>query len=171
MPSLDGELFAGYDPGGKQSYAAFVIVKRMHDKLYMVHRNAKRGDEYTPFNIGISEMNKKYAFKLLMDDTGLGGPIAEQLKDMGVDVEGLTLSNRTKEELLSNLKILMEQKNIVLPVDLELHNSLNAIEYEKSRTGGYKFYKRNGTYDDLGFALALACFAAKREPEGVIIKV
>lgn len=48
----------------------------------------------------------------------------------------------------------------------------NAIEFERTRTGDFRFYKRNGTYDDLGYALALACFEAKQSGlEGVIIKV
>jgi len=94
-----------------------------------------------------------------------------KLKELGIDVEGVTLTDRTKEELLSNLKILMEQRKLWLPYDIELHNSINAIEFERTRTGSFKFYKRNGTYDDLGYALALACFAAKREVKGVIIKV
>jgi len=58
------------------------------------------------------------------------------------------------------------------PYDIELHNSINAIEFERTRTGGFRFYKRHGTYDDLGYALALACFGAKQDGvKGVIIKV
>lgn len=53
-----------------------------------------------------------------------------------------------------------------------MHNSINAIEFERTRTGGFKFYKRNGTYDDLGYALALACLGAKQDGvKGVIIKL
>ena len=170
-PELEGELFAGYDPGGKESYAALVVVRRMDDKLYMVYKKAEKGKPYTQFNVEIAELNGKHRFKLMVDQTGLGNPIVEHLKELGIDVEGITLTDRTKEELLSNLRILMEQRKLWLPYDIELHNSINAIEFERTRTGSFKFYKRNGTYDDLGYALALACFAAKREVKGVIIKV
>jgi len=94
-----------------------------------------------------------------------------KLKELGIDVEGVTLTDRNKEELLSNLKILMEEKKLLLTYDIELHNSINAIEFERTRTGSFKFYKRHGTYDDLGYALALACFAAKQDVKGVVIKV
>jgi len=33
------------------------------------------------------------------------------------------------------------------------------------------FEKRQHMHDDLGYALALACFAAKQDVKGVIIKV
>ena len=169
---LEGELFAGYDPGGKQSYAAFVIVRRIDDKLYMVYKKAERGKSYTQFNVEISDISRLHAFKLLVDQTGLGNPIVEHLKELGMDVEGVTLTDRTKEELLSNLKILMEERKLLLPYDIELHNSINAIEFERTRTGGFRFSKRSGTYDDLGYALALACFAAKQDgSRGVIIKI
>ncbi|MGH9922276.1 MAG: hypothetical protein ACRD38_05950, partial [Nitrososphaerales archaeon] len=111
-------------------------------------------------------------FKLMVDQTGLGNPIIEHVRELGMDVEGLTLTARKKEELLSNLRILMEDRKLILPHDIELHNSINAIEFERTRTGGFKFYKRNGTYDDLGYALALACLAAKQDGvPGVIIKI
>ena len=50
-----------------------------------------------------------HPFKLMVDQTDLGNPIVEHLMDLGIDVEGVTLTDRTKEELLSNLKILMEE--------------------------------------------------------------
>ncbi len=171
MPALEGELFAGYDPGGKESYAAFIVVRRINDKLYFVHKKAEKGKPYTQFDAEISDINRKRPFKLLIDQTGLGNPIVEHLKELGMDVKGMTLTDRTKEELLSNLRILMEEKKLFLPYDIELHNSINAIEFERTRTGGFRFYKRHGTYDDLGYALALACFAAKQGVKGVIIKV
>ncbi len=66
----------------------------------------------------------------------------------------------------------MEDRKLVLPYDIELHNSINAIEFERTRTGSFKFYKRSGTCDDVRYALAFACFAAKQSGvKGVIIKV
>jgi phage FluMu gp28-like protein len=169
---LEGELFAGYDPGGKDSYAAFVVVRRIDDKLYLVHKKAEKGELYTQFSVEIADLNRKHPFKFMFDATGLGGPVEEHLKELGIDAEGIRFTDRNKEELLSNLKLLMEEKKLVLPDDSELHYSLNAIEFERTRTGAFKFYKRSGTYDDLGYALALACFAAKQDGgKGVVVKI
>lgn len=169
---IEGELFAGYDPGGKQSLAAFVIIRRIDDKLYLVYKKAERSKSYTEFNVEIAEMYGRHNFRLFVDQTGLGNPIAEHLKELGIDVKGIALTERRKEELLSNMKMLMEERKVALPYDLEVHNALNAIEYQRTRTGGYRFYKRNGTYDDLGYALAMACFAAKEYgSSGVVIVI
>jgi len=172
IPSIDGELFGGYDPGGKQSYAAFVIVKRIDDKLYMVYKKCEKGKSYAEFNVELSDLYKKNNFSMLVDETGLGNPIVEHLMELGMEVNGIQLTTRKKEELLSNLKILMESKKIALPYDEELLHSLNAIKYKRNRVGNFIFEKRQHAHDDLAYALALACLVAREQgPEGVIIVV
>jgi len=161
IPSVDGELFAGYDPGGKRSYAAFVIVRRIDEKLYMVYKKCEKGKSYAEFNVELADLYKKNMFGMLVDETGLGNPIVEHLKELGMDVNGIQLTNKRKEELLSNLKILMETKKIAIPYDEELFNALNAIEYKRTRVGNFIFEKRQHTHDDLAYALALACLAAR----------
>ena len=161
IPSVDGELFAGYDPGGKRSYAAFVIVRRIDEKLYMVYKKCEKGKSYAEFNVELADLYKKNTFGMLVDETGLGNPIVEHLKELGMDVNGMQLTNKRKEELLSNLKILMETKKIAIPYDEELFNALNAIEYKRTRVGNFIFEKRQHTHDDLAYALALACLAAR----------
>lgn len=81
-------------------------------------------------------------------------------------MEGLKLTQPQKEQLYSNLKIQLEQRNVKLPPDTDLLNSLNSIMFTRTRTGGFSFNHREGTYDDLGVALALAVYAASREKEG-----
>lgn len=148
-PNADGELFAGYDPGGKKSYAAFVIVRRVDDRLYMVYKKCEKGKSYAEFNVELSDLYRKDNFSMLVDETGLGNPIVEHLKELGMDVQGVQLTARKKEELLSNLKILMETKKIALPYDEELFRSLNAIEYKRNRVGNFIFDKRQHSHDDL----------------------
>ena len=93
----------------------------------------------------------------------MGDPILEHLKELNVPVEGLKMVAKTKEEIASNLKFLFEQKRILIPNSLELLNSLNCIRYERTRNGGYTFSHREGTHDDLGWALALACWLSKEQ--------
>ncbi len=154
--------FGGEDPGGKESYAAFAVVAREGQTLKVVHALQERGLTYTEFNLKVADYNKRHRlFSHIVDQTGLGGPIVEHLQQLGLRVQGLNLNDRNKEQILSNLKLLFEQKSIVFPHDLALINSLNAIEYERTRIGGYKFSHRRGTYDDLAMALALACWGVR----------
>lgn len=158
----DKEYFAGYDPGLKESFAAIVVVERLKDHIYTRYFRAAKNIPYSQFTVEISDLHKNVGLvNLAIDMTGLGNPIVEHAKEIGLPVTGFNLTQRFKEELLSNLRILFEQKKISLPQNLQLINSLNCIEYQRTRTGGYQFSHRIGTSDDLAYALALACWAVK----------
>lgn len=164
-----GGLFGGYDPGGKQDYAAFTVVRRMGDRFGVEYVRAEKGLSYTDFDAMLLDYHKAYGLTgICVDATGIGAPIVEHLTDLGLPVEGLTLTDRVKEELLGNLKILLEQKRIVLPQDPMLLSHLNCIEFERSRMGGFRFTHRRDTHDDLGYALALACWAARGGVRGSV---
>ena len=164
---------AGYDPGGKDSQAAFIVLKKKGDKIYVVYQKAEKGRRYTDFNVEIADFHKRYPLsRLYVDMTGLGNPIIEHLEELlGKNiVEGITLTDRKKEEVFTNLKLMFEQKKIMLPNDdYALLNALNAVTYERTRSGGYRFGQRKGTYDDLAYALALAAQHFKRRSGGIYV--
>ncbi|MEM4297050.1 MAG: terminase family protein, partial [Nitrososphaerota archaeon] len=167
------ELYGGYDPGGKDSFAAFVAVQALPKGIfYVYHYLMKKLPSYTHFTVELSEFAKKHRLeRLLIDQTGLGGPIVEHAKELGLPAEGIDLTAKVKEELLEHLRILLEQRQIVIPNDPQLIGSLNCIEYQRTRSGGYLFTHRPGTYDDLAYALALACWCAKGPRRGVVAKL
>ena len=179
-------FYGGYDPGGRTDPAAFVVVEKMKDgtmkivlvKTYLAHLHGKNiQDEnlYTRFTAEIADINKSLKMKkLFIDQTGLGQPIVEQCKTLKLPSEGLDISAKTKEELLSNLKILFELKNIILPSadrDLELNilSNLNCIEADRKPAGGYIFSHPRGTHDDIAFALALAVWGASGKSPIIIM--
>ena len=169
----------GYDPGGKDSQAALIVVKEKvfegSRRIMIIYQLAEKGRSYTEMNAKIADYHKQYPLtKLYVDMTGLGNPIVEHLQELLNKnvVEGVTLSAKVKEEALTNLKILLEQGRVAIPVDDNaLLNALNAITYERTRSGGYVFDKRKGSYDDLAYALALACIHFKQARGGAIFRV
>ena len=149
---------AGYDPGGKQSRAALVVVARAGEYFGVVFYKTWKSEDYTTINVEVGDICKKYnVSRLYVDMTGLGGPIIEHLKELNINVEGIVLTAAKKEELFTNLKLLLEREKIILPNAPELLNNLNAVVYSRLRSGHYSFDKRAGAYDDLAYALALAC--------------
>jgi len=163
-------MIIGYDPGGKDSYAAAVGVKLKAGKFHVLWTWLDKGRSYTDVNVTLAEFCKRFkANRMVVDMTGLGNPIVEHLRELGIPVEGITLTDKIKQELLFNVKILLEQGKLILPDDLTLLAHLNCIEYERTRTGGYRFTHRPGTYDDLAYALALALWGAKEAPELTIV--
>ena len=164
---------------GKGDPAAFVVLEMLEDgvlrvvlvKTYLAELHGKKVEDpnlYTRFTAEISNIHKQIKLRRLwVDQTGLGQPIIEQCKALNLPAEGLNLSSKTKEEILANLKILFENKKIILPsgdrdLELKILANLNCIEAEAKPAGGWVFSHPNGTHDDIAFALALACWGATR---------
>ena len=192
------ELYAGYDPGGIRDPAALVVIEKCktanppESEMGYKHRTAfrvvktltytashtdswktegKTDNPYTRFTLEVSDLHKSLHFKrVLVDSTGLGAPIVELCKEIGLPTAEMKFTASTKEEILFNLKVLMEKRQITLPPDEnDLLSSLNCIEAERTRTGGYSFDHPSGTHDDLAYALALAVWTAGKGDAKVII--
>ena len=176
-----GSLYAGYDPGGLSDPAALVVVQKFTNpdnskvsfrvvlsRTYLREKD-EDGEIYTRFTVAVSDLHRRLHFnKVVIDSTGLGSPIVEHAKQLGMPAQGINLSSKSKEEILSNLRILFGEGRIVLPDDLNLFSNLNCITADRTRVGGYSFSHASGTHDDLGYALALAVWAAKNYTPTVI---
>lgn len=93
---------------------------------------------------------------VLLDSTGVGDPILDDLLNAGVNVEGYKFTNATKQQLVEGLAIAIEKKEIGLPDEPVLLNELEAFEYEVGRTGVVRYNAPEGAHDDCVIALALA---------------
>lgn len=164
-PGLEEKAIYGYDPGGRESLAALVGVKydQGTGKWRLTYWRAEKCGRYTDFNAMIYDLHRAAPMEnIIVDETGLGGPIVEHLKELGLPVVGVKLTEKVKEEILWNLKLMIERREIVLPNDPQLLNHLNCVQYERARGGGYRFTHRNGAHDDLAYALALALYHRPR---------
>ena len=154
---LERGLVWGYDPGGKESLAAIVAVKWVDEKAYVMFAKTFKTDSYVEVDHFLRDMHERYPFaRLYFDKTGLGNVIEEHLRELGLPTEGVTLTQQRVQDLMFNLRVMLENKRIALPNDRELLNHLNAVVAEKTWSGKYSFRKREGTYDDLAYALAIA---------------
>ncbi|MCS4538322.1 MAG: hypothetical protein HYY67_05645 [Thaumarchaeota archaeon] len=48
---ISGEFYAGYDPGGKESFAAFAIAENQNGKLIVKYTHQETGKPYTTVNV------------------------------------------------------------------------------------------------------------------------
>jgi hypothetical protein len=119
--------------------------------------------------------------ELVLDMTGVGRPIADQFRDVGVrpikvTITGGTVSEETindrgeyhvaKMTLISTVQALLHAGRLLVQKDLPEAPALRA-ELEDFRAsvtdfGRWKFGAREGAHDDLVLALALACWRANR---------
>ena len=133
-------------------------------------KDQDRYDVYTKFTLQVAEVHKKLGFqRLLVDSTGNGSPIVSHCRDLKLPASGLVFSQKAKEDILTNLRLALEGRRIVLPDWIDLLASLNCIVADRSRTGSYSFDHLRGTHDDLAYALALALWVATQNSGTVIM--
>lgn len=107
--------------------------------------------------------------KVLLDSTGVGDPILDDLVAAGIDVEGYKFTNPSKQQLVEGLAIGIEQREVGLADEPVMINELEAFEYDVSPSGVLRYgapgklgkNRDKGTnektaHDDCVMALALA---------------
>jgi phage FluMu gp28-like protein len=101
--------------------------------------------------------------KILVDQTGVGDYIVEDMQKGGIpNVEGITLTLPSKQEILGHLKQLMQNQLFTYPFDVNLTSELNVERYELTKTGQIQFSHPEGTHDDILWAVALAVYASRQ---------
>ncbi len=95
------------------------------------------------------------------DSTGVGDPIVEDLKARGLNIggeegKGFKFTEVSRQNLLNNLAILLEQDKIKIPDDEGLISELEAFQYSLSENGKIRVRVPEGLHDDRVMSLALA---------------
>lgn len=108
----------------------------------------------------ISEISKHYNRALtILDATGVGDPIADDLLRAGVPVEPIKLTNESKKQIIEKLAIYIEQKKISIINIPETINELKSFTYDVSSTGKIRYNAPAGFHDDIVIANALAVWS------------
>ncbi|HSV48766.1 MAG TPA: phage terminase large subunit [Candidatus Acidoferrales bacterium] len=162
-----GQYFAGLDLGKLQDHSALAIIQKQDDTYKLVYSyQFPLQMPYTEVINTLIRADEKFCFKkLLTDQTGLGEPILENLKEQGLNcAEGEKFSQDTKTELLTNLKLIMEQNQLAIPYNKNLCQQINDQQFSYSKNGKLSFNHPPNSHDDMLWALALAVYAAKTKP-------
>jgi len=120
---------------------------------------------------------RKYRGRLILDATGVGDPIFDDLKRVYPDIEGFKFTPLSKTELVQRLIVAIEQVRVRWPagrcqvsgvrcqggVEVDgmgnwdvLTNELKRFEYQISPSGHITYGAPAGYHDDCVMALALA---------------
>lgn len=117
----------------------------------------------------VKQLDKMFNFKRVMiDETGLGAGVVDSLKEsVGHRIEGVTFTQDSKSEMFTNLKLMMQQKKLIIQnknmseMGKKLVYELLIINQEVLETGKIKLSHDERSHDDLVCALALAAFYFK----------
>jgi hypothetical protein len=91
---------------------------------------------------------------MLIDSTGVGDPITEELQHDGMEVTGFKFSQTSKQQLMEGLQAAIHQRKITFPSGI-ITQELEVFEYQY-HSGGVRYSAPSGFHDDCVMALALA---------------
>lgn len=97
-----------------------------------------------------------YKAAVVMDSTGVGDPVYEQVRKAGVRVTPFQFTNSSKEQLIDNLAMRIEQGEArLMDIDVQT-NELLAYQYELTPSRNVRMNAPSGCHDDCVIGLALA---------------
>lgn len=104
----------------------------------------------------------------IIDATGVGDAIFDDLKKEGLNVEGFKFTGSSKQELVSDLSITMDNQNIMYPHIETLIDELSIFAYEQRANGSFSYSAPEGYHDDEVMALALINRKLKKKGLNII---
>jgi hypothetical protein len=96
--------------------------------------------------------------RLLMDSTGVGDAVYDELKRYTVRVRGYKFTNNSKADLIENLSVMLDNDRLKYPNIPALVNELKLFGYEITPSGVTRYRAPAGYHDDCVSALALAAW-------------
>ena len=93
---------------------------------------------------------------VILDATGLGDPIADDLLREGINVQPFKLTNESKKEMIEKLSIWIEQQKIAFINMEETLIEFDNYSYEISSSGRVMYNAREGYHDDVVISHGLA---------------
>lgn len=100
---------------------------------------------------------RKYNGLLIMDATGIGDPVYDDLRHIIPRIEPVKLTNLSKAQLIQRLIVAIEQRQIGWPAAWPvLTDEMKRYEYQITPNGSITYNSPGGYHDDCVIALALA---------------
>ncbi len=109
----------------------------------------------------IVQLAQRYDARLLLDGSGVGVPVCDELYRQNVRMDGYKFTNATKKDLIENLSIMIENGQLTIPQVPELINELKLFGYKTTSSGNVQYGAPEGYHDDCVIALALTAWQLK----------
>lgn len=145
----------GVDLAKVQDYTVISVYDRSNNN--QVYQTRFNQIEYPYVKRKIIETSRHYNNALvILDATGLGDPIADDLLRENVPVEPFKLTNTSKKELIEKLAIYIEQQKIKIINIPETIAELENFTYDISNSGRITYNAPVGFHDDIVISHGLA---------------
>lgn len=153
-PEPDGQYVLSADLAKHQDFTViFVGDKRSNKVVY--HERFNQIDWGLQKNRIASVYKRFNCHRGIIDATGVGDAVFDDLINDGLNVEGFKFTATSKQELVSNLSIAMDNQNIHYPMIQDLIDELEIYGYEQRANGSFSYSAPDGFHDDEVMSLAL----------------
>lgn len=154
-PSINGfnQYLMGVDLAKTQDFTVITVLDNTGRQVYFERFNQI---SWTRQIETIKRVASQYHALAIIDSTGLGDPIFEELRMQGVNVIGFKITASSKEPLINRLAIAIEHQELTLMDIPEQTAELLAYEYDVTPSGHVTMNAPEGMHDDTVIALALA---------------
>lgn len=163
----------GWDPARLHDYSAVIVLDRKTN--HVVYFDRFSGIDWNMQIEKIIAVAHRYNnASIIVDSTGAGDPLQEQLKHVlfekgyGIFVYPFKFSsNDKKRKLIENLVVMIQGWEISYPEIPQLLDELEAYTYTVTAQGVTKYSAPKGMFDDTVIALALVAYFTKKFPHNI----
>ena len=174
--TFGGDIFIGADfavsSGPRADFDVYWVAEKTGGKCIIRDVFRDKGipkDEKVRILQGLNTKYGNKVYSNLLDDSGIGKAVAEDLFKLGLPVEEVSFKHTNRRQMIINLISVIQGRKLVIPFNKEdpnidtmnvLVEELLSFREEKSESTGMLMYKSNARHDDTVMALALVCKGA-----------
>ncbi|MFH0900002.1 MAG: hypothetical protein V2A73_05165 [Pseudomonadota bacterium] len=161
LPFPKGRLVAGFDVGRTRDRSELALFEETDERFTC---RMLRRYEQTPFAEQEADLRRMLntlpIARLSIDKSGIGMNLAENLARDFPQVVGEVFTNESKERWATDMKILLQRRDLTLPRDRDLVGQIHSIKRRVLPSGKVSFDgERTGRsgHADRFWAIAIAC--------------
>lgn len=159
----DHRYAMGVDLGKHEDFTVLTVIDKYNNNV--VYWDRFKNIEYPFQKKRIKATAQRYNnARVVIDSTGVGEPIWEDLRRDGIFVDDYKFTNKSKKELVEKLSIMIEQKLVFIPVLQILIDEIHSFGYHLTDSGNVTYSAPQGLHDDAVISLALAVWGLRGKP-------
>jgi len=169
-PKAGIDYVMGVDLAKHVDFTVIMIAEKSTNKVVWM-------DRFNKIDWGFQKGRIKSTYEkwnrptVIMDSTGVGDPIFDDLRNSGMQITPYKFTSTTKNELIQGLSVTMDKREISFPNWDVLIKELEVFAYEMTPSGNLRYNAPEGLHDDCVIALALTNYGLGKSytiPIGVI---
>lgn len=145
---IKGEFYViGVDLGRHEDFTVIKVGKMSQNRE--VYRERFNQSDWDYIKQRIRSVYEKYNKGcVIMDSTGYGDPIFEDLSKEGLNINGINMNVSSKPMLIENLQLMIENQQISLINDPNMTVEFGAYTYTLLPSGNVRYEASQGFHDD-----------------------